>query len=73
MLQIWIKGNPRVNLKTGEFPEKRSSMIYFASKYSTPLFLLENLNYNVDDDDGKRVIKIKPTLFDYKKASCVPL
>jgi hypothetical protein len=34
---------------------------------------LENLNYNPNNDDEKRVIKIKPTLSDYKKASCAPL
>ncbi len=31
------------NLKTGEFSGKSSSTIYFDFKYSTPLFLLENL------------------------------
>lgn len=40
-------------VKTGEFSGKSSLTIYFDFKYSTPLFLLENLNYNSNDNDEK--------------------
>ncbi len=67
MLQMRVKGNSGFNIKIGEFSGKSTSTIYFDFKYSTPLFLLENLNYNPNNNDEKWFIIIEPALFDYKK------